>query len=340
VAAVALVGPAAPLAGQKADTLLLRNGDRIVGEVSVMENGLLEYKTDNIGTIQVKWDRVVRLNSRLYFEVEMRGGRRYFGTLAQVDSSGMLAVALDRVVLVPMAEVVGITRIKRTSFLDRIDGYLDLGFSLAKSNKTVQLTSSLEAAYLIEHWSIKLKGDLFIQSQNQVDPTRRWSIQPSVQRQLPKRWLALAFGQVQQNQELGLDLRTLFSPGVGREIFRTNMQDAAAAIGVAAQQEWYADSTETGGERTVTNFEAALAASYHAFRYDHPELDVSTSLLTYPSLSDLGRVRLEGDLRTRYEVLRDFFITLAFQMSLDSRPPSADTPKSDYTTTLSLTWKF
>jgi hypothetical protein len=330
----------APLAAQKADTLLLNNGDRIIGEVSKLANGLLEYKTDNIGTIQVKWDRVVHLNSRLYFEVEMRNGRRYFGTFAQVDSTGVLAVALDRVELVPLADVVGITRIKRTSFLDRIDGYLDLGFSFAKSNKTVQLTSSLQAAYLLENWNIGLKGDLFIQGQNESDPTRRWSIQPSVQRQMAKRWLLYTLGQLQQNQELGLDLRALISPGGGRELFRTNTHEGSAFLGLAAQREWYTDSTAAGGEQVASNLEGVLAGSYHAFRYDSPELDASATLQAYPSLSDLGRLRLEGDLRLRYEVLKDFFTTLSFQISADSRPPSGDTPTSDYTTTLSLTWKF
>jgi hypothetical protein len=60
----------------------------------------------------------------------------------------------------------------------------------------------------------------------------------------------------------------------------------------------------------------------------------------FPSLTDLGRVRLEGDLRVRYEVLRDFFLTVSLQNSFDSRPPSPDTPKSDFTTALSISWKF
>jgi hypothetical protein len=71
-----------------------------------------------------------------------------------------------------------------------------------------------------------------------------------------------------------------------------------------------------------------------------PNWDFSAGLQVFPSLTDPGRVRLEGDLRSRYEVLKDFFITLALQTSNDTRPPSADTPKSDFTTTLSLTWKF
>jgi putative salt-induced outer membrane protein YdiY len=38
--------------------------------------------------------------------------------------------------------------------------------------------------------------------------------------------------------------------------------------------------------------------------------------------------------------VKDFFLTLAFQSSFDNRPPSSDSPESDFATTLSLTWKF
>jgi len=332
----------APAAAQKADTLLLGNGDRIIGEVKALQDGLLEYKTDNIGTIKVKWDRVVQITSRLYFEVETSDGRRYFGTFPRVDSSGVLAVALDRVALVPLSDVVIITRIKQSYFWDRIDGYLDLGFSFAKSNRTVQLTSSLEASYLTRDWGIYLKSDLFIQKQKEALPTRRWSVQPSVQRQLKRRWwVAYLLGQVQQNQELGLDLRTLVSPGGGRQLFRTNRHQADAYLGLAGSHEWYVDTTEASGKRQLSNLEASIAGSYRAFRYDSPELDFTANVQAYPSLSDWGRVRFEGDLRVRYEVLKDFFVTVAFQTSIDSRSPTADRQAtSDYTTTLSLTWKF
>lgn len=338
--ALAAAHPSQRIAAQKADTLLLNNGDRIIGEVKVLENGLLEYKTDNVGTIKVKWDRVVQITSRLYFEVATRDGLRYFGTLPHVDSAGVLAVALDQIFVVPMGNVVGITRIKQTQFWDRIDGYLDLGFSYAKSNQTLQLTSGLDATYLLRDWSINLKGDLFIQKQKEADPTRRWSIRPNVQRLLPKRWLVYALGQLQQNQELGLDLRALISPGGGRQLFRTNSHQAEAFLGLAALREWYVDTTEASGRRGTSSLEGSVTGNYRAFRYDRPELDLSANLQVFPSLSDLGRVRLEGDVRARYEVLKDFFITLALQNSFDSRPPNPDTPKSDFTTTLSLTWKF
>jgi putative salt-induced outer membrane protein YdiY len=328
------------LAAQKADTLILDNGDRIIGDVKSLENGLLQYGTDDMGTVDVRWDHVARLTSPRYFEVQDAEGRRYFGSLEATDSAGYLAVRQDSLMLLQMDKVVGIVSIKRSSWLDRIDGYFDLGFSYAKSNQTVQLTSALDARYLIENWSVLLSGDLFLQSQNGAKPTRRWSIQPGVQRQLAKQWLVYGVAQAQKNEELGLILRALVSPGVGRYLVRTNSQQASALVGLALQRERYRDSTQTSGEQNATTIEGSLTGSYHAFRYDSPELDFSANLHLYPSLSDPGRVRSEGDLRIRYEIVKDFFVTLAFLSSTDSRPPNPGTPKSDFTTTLSLTYKF
>lgn len=336
----ALLAGAVPAAAQKSDTLHLRNGDRIIGEVSTLENGLLEYKTDNVGTISVKWDRVAGLTSRLYFEVEVIGGRRYFGTLPPVDSSGYLAVALDAVTVLPLAQIVGITRIKRTSFFDRIDGYFDLGFTYAKSNQTVQLTSGFQAYYRVQLWDVQIKGDLFVQRQNDAAPTRRWSMQPSVIRALGPRWLAYTLGQLQQNQELGLELRALVSPGGGVWFTRSNRREALGFLGLAAQRERYRDTTATGGTSAATSVEVSTGATYRAYRYDWPQIDVSANLQLFPSLTDLGRVRQEGNVRVSYEVLHDFFLTVSFQNSFDSRPPNPETPKSDFTTTLSISWKF
>src|SRR6185503_11073737 len=69
------LAPAAA-AQPKTDIVVLSNGDRITGEISSLERGRLEYKTDDIGTLQVEWDNVARLEAVGMFEIVTRDGRR------------------------------------------------------------------------------------------------------------------------------------------------------------------------------------------------------------------------------------------------------------------------
>ena len=64
-----------PCQAQKTDTLWLRNGDRLVGEIKRLSRALLKYSTDDLGTVSVEWDKVDRLVSPASFEIEDLIGR-------------------------------------------------------------------------------------------------------------------------------------------------------------------------------------------------------------------------------------------------------------------------
>jgi hypothetical protein len=86
--------------------------------------------------------------------------------------------------------------------------------------------------------------------------------------------------------------------------------------------------------------EGQLNLKFDAFRYDHPKLDVSTSLNVYPGISEWGRVRVDFDSRLSYELIKDFYLTFSLFERYDSRPPSETAAKSDFGTTLSIRWSF
>ena len=44
-----------PVSAQKDDTIRLDNGDRITGEIKKIDHGILEFKTDDIGTLNIEW---------------------------------------------------------------------------------------------------------------------------------------------------------------------------------------------------------------------------------------------------------------------------------------------
>src|SRR5688572_9101335 len=79
---------------QKTDSVWIRNGDRITGEVKSMARALLKYSTDDLGTISIEWNNVVRISSRATFEVRVSSGEKHYGTLG-LAPNGRVVVGPD-----------------------------------------------------------------------------------------------------------------------------------------------------------------------------------------------------------------------------------------------------
>lgn len=70
--------------------------------------------------------------------------------------------------------------------------------------------------------------------------------------------------------------------------------------------------------------EAFGTLSWDWFRYDTPELGLTTVLRVIPNLTDAGRVRAEFDIRFRWEIIPDLFWRLSLCDSYDSDPVVVD----------------
>ena len=138
VAAIAL-SPCAAAWAQKTDVITLLNGDRITGEIKNLERGVLEFSTDDAGTIDIEWDKVGTVEAKRSFEVETSDGRRMLGTLGPPVQRTLSVGTVDGVVALPMAEVTRITPIGRT-FWAKLDGTVDAGFTYTHSSGVAQTT--------------------------------------------------------------------------------------------------------------------------------------------------------------------------------------------------------
>src|SRR5690349_24945277 len=83
---------------QKTDSVWIRNGDRITGEVKSLSRALLKYSTDDLGTIYIEWDHVERISSPATFEVQVRSGLKHYGALG-MGPNGTLVPGLDTLLL-------------------------------------------------------------------------------------------------------------------------------------------------------------------------------------------------------------------------------------------------
>jgi hypothetical protein len=146
--------------------------------------------------------------------------------------------------------------------------------------------------------------------------------------------VAIVRGQLEQNRELGFDLRSSAAAGGGRYLVQSRQDRLLAGLGLSVNRE-----KPVEGE-TTTNVEATAVLAYDRFSYDFPKVDVSVVVAGFASLNNGGRYRLDADVQLKRELVKDFYATLRGYESYDSRPATEGAAKNDYGITFALGWSF
>src|SRR5262249_34833061 len=134
-------------ARDKSDMVVLRNGDRISGDIHSLEFGILTLSTDNMSTLSIEWPAVRSVTSKFEFAIERRDGTKYHGVIAtSEDGSELVVQSAGGAVRIPMADVERISRFS-PRFWDRINGGLSLGFSYTKSSSISVSNVNFNANY-------------------------------------------------------------------------------------------------------------------------------------------------------------------------------------------------
>ncbi|HXV14648.1 MAG TPA: DUF481 domain-containing protein [Candidatus Krumholzibacteria bacterium] len=325
--------PAPGEARQKTDLVFLSNGDRMTGEITQLDRGILKLKTNDIGTLSIEWEDVDSLNSVYQFRVEDHAGAKYFGAIF-LNKRGVLEVIQGGgSEQVPHEDVVAITPLE-ASFWQQLDGSIAIGFSYTKSNSLAQLTSDIYVRRRtpIRLWELDISS--IETSQSNDETQRRENLSFTYSRLFKGPLFGTSSAGAQTNDELGLDLRVLFSVGAGYSWVQTNHNDFMSSLGLSVNREW---SDDANGDY---NLEAYVSATHSVFRYDYPKTDITAEFTVYPNLTNWGRIRGELDVSASREVIKDFTIVLSFYDSYDSDPLSATAAKNDYGLVTSLGWTF
>ncbi|HET9951188.1 MAG TPA: DUF481 domain-containing protein [Candidatus Eisenbacteria bacterium] len=320
----------------KTDLVILRNGDRITGEVKSMSRGKLEFSTDDAGRLSIEWEKIARATSPNQYDVKAASGRRYLGRLAPPDQDGFMVVRGDGIDTMRVESVVEITPVS-ASFGQRVKAYLDLGFTLAKANRATTFTVSGKVDYRSTTFGSALAVDSYVQGQESVPTTTRNTLRQSASWYLDGRWSAGELAQLEQNEELDLDHRITAGGAMNRVLGQSNQMELVVGAGLVVSQEQF--SSTTGGS-DQTSVEGLLMAQWEAFRFDSPTLDFGTGLSVFPSFSQGGRVRGQAEFRLEYELFNDFNTGIRFTDTFDSRPLEETAAKNDYVATFTIGWSY
>jgi hypothetical protein len=333
LACLVVLVPADVTAAPKDDLVVLVNGDRMTCEIKELTRGRLSVKTDALDTVRVYWGQVDGLSTPRVFEVQTGGGDRFFGPIDHVAPRRIrVTPAAAPAVELSLDDVVRITPFDLT-FWQRIDGHVDLGFSFAKADLETSWTLNTDAEYRGHRWVVGANMASQLTWRNDADRLSRNALWLLGSRELSRNWFVLGLGQLQENEELSLELRSVVGGGAGRHIVRSNRTTLLIYGGLVHTREEYVDVP------TQDSPEVAVGANWDWFTSSNNDLNLSTTAISYYALESDARARVELQSAFRVKFLSNFYFSVNGYDSYDSDPPDGRA-QTDLGISLSLGWKF
>ncbi len=328
----------APVWAQRTDVVNFKNGDRLTCKVKALDRGRLKVETDHMGTVYVDWKHVASVEAPRTFEVEVENGEVYYGELAPGSEPGALTMRkTDRVKDLSIDQVIYVTEIKR-GFFKRLEGSIDFGFNYQKANSDVNYSIGAKAMYRAKMNETELAYNSILSNRDDSPRAFRNVLQGTYTHFLKGRWFVMGLAGAEQNDELGLDLRTGIGGGAGRYLYQTNRSRMTFSAGLTTNREQYLTELSPS-----TSLEALANLSFDFFIYGDLGTDVSTSLTLFPSITEDGRYRTEFSAKYRQEIVTDLFVSFSGWYSYDSKAPVANDAtvrQTDYGVVTSLGWEF
>jgi hypothetical protein len=321
-----------PLLAQKTDVVVLKNGDRITGEIQKMEAGMLEFSTDPMGTVYIEWRFIAEVLSNKQQTVETTDGNRWFGRLQKPEEGeGIELMTGGGSMEIKPEDVVQAWPVEAT-FWDKLNLDISAGMDYAKSTEIADFNFALDASYMTESRMTLVTARSSLTRQPEGEDQTRNTFSGIYQYFLPNRKFRAALGGLESNQALGVNLRIYAGGGIGRYFTKTNSIWFSGMLGLMASQE---NPQQASSE---TGIEGLAVLRHRYFRYASPERNLDSEFTLYPSISDFGRVR--SDFRTTFklELIKDLFWALEVYASYDSDPLSSDVDNTDYGITTSIGW--
>jgi hypothetical protein len=304
-------------AADKTDVVVMNNGDRMVGEIKLLEFGQLKFKASYMdGSVNLDWSKVTEIQSVRHFRVEFEDGTLQSGEISRLPSGAELIVkSAIATTTRPALDVVSIQPLEG-SFIHRLRGSADIGLTLNPEGHETQWTANTAVEYPSEHFRLFLRGNSLFSSRETTDDIVRNSLSVAHYQFLSRRWFIAGIVQTLQDNELNLDLRASFIGAPGHFFIHSNRTGLAVLAGIAATHEKYFDTTT---RENGTNWESVLGVEFYTVRFAHSQ--INTSLNYYSGLTQKGRRRIDWESSISWKFWKDMYWKITALENFDSRPP-------------------
>jgi len=319
---------------QKKDTLLLKNNDKIIGEIKQMDQGVVTVKTSySDKDFKVKWRQVKQISTMQTFLVSLSNGKRFNSKVFTSEEDEAIVYDGNEIYSVQIKDIVFLKPLTSSFFSKMRFSTISIGYNFTKSNNLKQLTINSTIYYTAFKWMLTGKYNSVLSNQDDTEQTRRIDANINMTRFMKNDWFYAGAVGFLSNDEQKLKLRTTFSGGLGKYLIHTNLMTLATGGGLAYTKERYNDEFNT----IKNSLEAYIGAGYKIF--DYKDLSLNTLATFYPSLTEKDRYRLDFDFNIKYDLPMDFYIQFGVNYNYDSQPVEGAS-SVDYVYQTTFGWEF
>jgi hypothetical protein len=316
------------------DSLVLKKGDVIVGEMKSLNKGVLTIETDySKSDFTIEWSGIKEIFSKTRFLITLKNGDRINGIFRSADSGKIIFISdpEGKETQTTLDDIVYLKGLK-SAFWSRVHANIDLGLSITKANNLKQYNMRSAVGYLADKWLVDIYYNDTRSSQDSVEDTKRTESGASFTYFLPRDWYTVASISTLSNTEQALKLRFTGKLGVGKYLVHTNASYWGLGAGLSYNNEQFSNKTTSR-----SSLEGYIGSEVNLF--DIGDFSLLSNLYVYPSFTESGRWRADYMLDTKYEFPLDFYLKFGITINYDNQP-AVPGNETDYVYVFSIGWKL
>lgn len=325
------------LATTRTDTVVLYNGQVLIGEIKGVKGGMMSIDDEDLGVIRVKLYKIKKARSPRQYRIVTISKEEWYGSLEPAGIAGHIYITLnhqDSAIMLAV-ENINIMQPLETKFLKRLNGNVSLGFSYTKSSSIGQLNLSSSVTYATKLLENSLSASAmstidsgaFSRDNESVEMLSVYNFSPT--------WVGALILNYQRNLELSIARRFQQTVSAGNKLLVRKNCELLALSGLAFNEE-----RSTSGEDSKLLLEIPVSLRFALYQFNHPNIQLTTTQAGFISLSQKGRIRYSGNITLYIELLNDFYINISSYSSYDSKPPESNSNQFDFGVTFGISYKF
>jgi len=233
-----------------ADVLVLKNGDRITGDVKRIWDAEVTIEPEYSDEFQVDLDAISHIESTREFEIEFYDGRSIDAQLGGESAAGeQIFTSQSGSVTAPLADML---ELNEPEVAFEWDNIVEVAASVNRGN-TDSTTAKIRAYSTVKINDHRHNGDIEYFREKLVDnfTKQRDLFKYSYNYLFTDDWFFTADASVERDPIIKLANRTIFSAGVGLDIWDTPRRTLSIKLGAGFQSE---DIDEVETEGSVANW--------------------------------------------------------------------------------------